>query len=435
MQMPSALKIVDRSEQRIYWLRVGWALFGLLLFGVTWRLWTGQTEFPQIPLLNVGQLIPRGLDRVTFVVIMLSLMVSLLISMFGRQLRLAEWVERLPVAAFCVPVVLTVVANQHRLQPWAYLAWLTAVVLVFCRTGKAVRLLRILVISVYVHSAISKLDHEFLTTLGPTFVSTIRDWMGVEGRGNSDAIAAAVFPLTELLVGVGLCFQRSCRLAVAGALIMHLTLICLLSPFGLRHEPAVLIWNAYFIWQIVVLFGRPNGEQGVSQPRDAHQQYLMSATRTLGEECASVLIGSAVLLPLLEPVGWFDHWPAWGLYAPRNGRCTLYFDDEAIDELPGWWNWELVDTLDEELGWSPGLEVPLSRESLRRLHVPIYPQDRFQLGVALALARQAGVGDAVKVVWEGASARMTGERERETFTGTREIEAAAKRFWLNVEPR
>ena len=39
----------DRSQ--VVWLRKAMAGFGLLLLAITWRLWTPQTEFPQIPFL------------------------------------------------------------------------------------------------------------------------------------------------------------------------------------------------------------------------------------------------------------------------------------------------------------------------------------------------------------------------------------------------
>ena len=436
--MLNALKNIDYPDQRARWLQAGWAFFGALLFGVTWRLWTGHGDFPQVPLLAVGHLIPRSLDSVGFIVILLSLVATLICTLLPRNADSQGRVTWLPLAIFCPLLIVVVIANQHRLQPWAYLAWLTAIVLVCCRGDRAVLLLRLLVISIYLHSAISKLDHQFLATLGPSFLNICRDFIGIAAdSGARDQALALFFPLTELLLGVGLWFQRTRRLAVLGAVIMHLVLICLLSPWGLRHEFAVLIWNAYFIWQAVVLFGGWNSKR-VALPHQSSSgdwQDPSTAKRTLAKTFATAVIGLAVLLPLLEPIGWFDHWPAWGLYAPRNSRCSLYVNEDAVDQLPGSWNWELVDSFDEQLGWSSGREVQLPRESLRRLHVPIYPQDRFQLGVALAIARHAGIGDVVHVVWESASARMTGERERETFHGVHEIEAAAKRFWLNVEPR
>ena len=52
----------DRS--RLTWLRKTMAGFGLLLLAITWRLWTPQTEFPQIPFFSWLVDIPGFVDWV-----------------------------------------------------------------------------------------------------------------------------------------------------------------------------------------------------------------------------------------------------------------------------------------------------------------------------------------------------------------------------------
>ena len=459
MPVPSVINRTDRTEQRARWLQIGWALFGLALFAMTWRLWVapaelGPTDFPQVPLLALGQLLPRHLDRLGFVGILLSLAWSATMTLWPRpssekddkpeNCRL-HW---LPIAVFCTVGGLLVLANQHRLQPWAYLAWLTAFVLLVCRPGRAVFLLRLMMVSVYLHSAVSKLDHEFLTTLGQTFLSTLTnpvtgnvDWLQ-DQWGSWNPIAVSVFPVTESVIGFGLCFRASRRWAVMMAVAMHIMLIGLLGPWGLGHEPGVLIWNLYFIWQAATLFGWREHPEHLTTPTansgTTHRHGARHAAEfrwKVGEACATTLVGLAVALPMLESFGRFDHWLSWGLYAPRNSRCRLFIDEDARQRLPESWLRGATSSFDEQYGWTLGLEIQLSRQSLDRLDVPIYPQDRFQLGVALAIARRYGLEENVHAVLESASDRITGKRRREVLHGLAEIEAATDRFWFSAQPR
>ena len=52
-----------------------WASFGLLLFLVTWRLWTPQAEFPQIPFFAVFVDIPSWVDWIAIAAVAASLLV------------------------------------------------------------------------------------------------------------------------------------------------------------------------------------------------------------------------------------------------------------------------------------------------------------------------------------------------------------------------
>lgn len=54
-------------------LRRWWAVGGLALFGATWKLWTPQTEFPQIPLFGWGGSLPPFVDWLAFGLLLGSL--------------------------------------------------------------------------------------------------------------------------------------------------------------------------------------------------------------------------------------------------------------------------------------------------------------------------------------------------------------------------
>ncbi len=430
----------ERAAWSVVSMRIGWSAFGMVLFVWTSPLWLGTTGFPQVPLAAIGHRLPSAMDGVWYAFVLASMISVLVLSLASRwRGNLVSSLARWPLVTFVLTFTPLVVGNLHRLQPWAYLAWLTAVAML-CRPKLALVLLRVLVISIYFHSALSKLDYAFVSTLGMTFWESIRASVGLDkGGGQLNQLVVFVFPMTELLVAVGLIFRATRRTAFGLAVLMHVWLIWLLA-FRLKHEAPVVVWNLYFIWQAVVLFaGRANTDHATLDSRVAqlrlHANDKYPMLTAVYKRVGLVAILLAVMLPFLEPIGWFDHWPSWGLYAPRNSRCRLFVRDLAADRLPDEWRLASAPSLDVEQGWNPGLEVAISAASLRQAGVPIYPQDRFQLGVAIDIVRRYGLEEEATIILESASDRTTGRRKRQSFRGRTEIESATTRFWLNSMPR
>jgi hypothetical protein len=132
-----------------------------------------------------------------------------------------------------------------------------------------------------------------------------------------------------------------------------------------------------------------------------------------------------VLWPLLEPIGWCDHWLAWGLYAPRNSRTDLFIHDVAVAALPA--NLQPFLEADNDTDWR---QLYLDRWSLAARDVPIYPQARVQLGVAEAVIRRYDLR-AFQVVLLGPARRLTGAREHDTLRIKSDVERASHAYFLN----
>jgi hypothetical protein len=83
--------------------------------------------------------------------------------------------------------------------------------------------------------------------------------------------------------------------------------------------------------------------------------------------------------------------------------------------------------------------VDLGRWSLVTRGVPIYPQARYQLGLAAAIAQRSDLSDEIRARMSGVSDRWSGERQTQMMGNLKEIEAAEKQFWmlpkLPVAPR
>ncbi|MBI2477519.1 MAG: hypothetical protein HYV60_02365 [Planctomycetia bacterium] len=346
------------------WHRRVWASFGLLLFLVTWRLWTPQAEFPQIPFFAALTEVSGCVDWFAITAAVLSLFVT------GFASRESVW--RRAMIVFATVTILLMLLNQHRFQPWAYQFVLFAAVMAGCRAGVATQLMRWIVVSIYVYSAISKLDYQFLHSLGPQFLSTLTGFVGVASGDwsvNLQAWLASLFPLGELVVGIGLLVPPTRRTAVSAAIGLHLLLMLILSPWGLSHQPGVLVWNLYFIAQAWMLFAetKVNEELAIKGP-----------SRRVPEAMCCFVAGIVIAFPASEPFGYCDHWPAWELYSPRSSRVQVAIHDSAAERLPR----EIQQQLSPASGESAWRQLHIDRWSLESLSVPIYPEDRFQFGVA-----------------------------------------------------
>lgn len=381
------------------------------LGAVTWRLWTPQSVFPQVPLVRVVGTVPSWLEW-----ILLSAVASALFTLImAKNHRYAHRAS----AVLVVALALLFLIDQHRLQPWAYEFAIIGFVMAACRPRLACWWLRVMTISIYVFSALGKFDFEFTHTTGQQFLNTLLSLVGWESIAWVEAMRYSIvtlFPVTELLIAMCLCCYPLRRVGVALSIVFHVTLVVLLGPLGLRHQPAVLIWNLFFMAKVTLLFGLAKRSEAVAR-----------AIPTRRERWTGLAVALLALWPLLEPCGCIDHWLAWGLYSPRNSRVALILS--ASTDVPE----ELVEYLKPSRNGYQ--EFDIDAWSIDALSVPIYPQDRFQIGVALALINQLGSDPSIRVVRQGMAARRTGKRRTEVFSRLDRVHMAAETFFFNAHPR
>ena len=393
-----------------------WAGFLLLLLLATWKLWTPQSEFPQVPLFTLFTESSGWIDWGLFGLIVIALIGLLVGSPRPQRARL--WL-----GLFVAGMLGLIALNQHRLQPWAWQACLIGAVAFWNARRMSVVPLGWLAISIYLFSAISKFDYQFVHTVGRQMLEQLVSW----GGGNLDGWtesqqrwAVLAFPTGELLVGLGLVFRWTRRPAVVAALLLHLMLLAILGPFGMQHQPAVLLWNLFFMAQAVLLFwwSPPPTTIPISQ--------RAATLSPLGWVYLVVL-----LLPVLEWFGAYDHWPAWSLYSPRSSRATIEIHRADVEKLPD----RLREMLREPDDDSPWQRLDLARWSIESLAVPIYPQDRFQVGMARALDLRYDLDRSVRVTVLSMAHPIDGHRTTWTYSGRSKIVAAGDRFRGNSQPR
>jgi hypothetical protein len=387
------------------WLTKLWAIAVLTLIAATWRLWLPDSDFPAIP---VGPW-PFGtsyLDVGSVVGIVIGLG-CIVIDKNGK---------RTPFLLVILGFLIAFACNQHRLQPWAYQAVLHAIAIFALGHHAARGWIMVISIGIYFYSACGKFDFQFLHTVGQEFISPV---LGTSEGPPSRLrlLLAAILPTTELFIAVGLCLPKTRWYAGTAAIGMHVALIVALGPWLLGHSLGVLLWNAWLSFMAWALF---------VAPYEPPPQVTPTPTRGWSAMAGKALLIFSLLLPLAERYGYWDHWLSWSLYSPHTSRVDIEVHRSAILSLPKA-SQRFIDDDEDGDGWH---SLSIDKWSLATLGAPVYPQARFQLGVALAIAQDLPMKDTIRAKVRSVSDRWTGTRSERWLAGVHEIELAATDYWL-----
>jgi hypothetical protein len=416
----------DESTKNRWLLPQAWGICLLLLVAGTYRLWLmppGLPGLPAIPLVQFGIRLPGLASLIPSIVLIAGL---LLVVVWPQRCHAAWW---LVAGAFLVSFLV----DQHRLQPWAYQGAIYALIWASMDRTAAQRWLIPLAASVYVYSAAGKFDFQFAHTVGQEFLSAFAYPIG--GLPDSwDASLrtklALILPATELLAGIGLLFRRTRTAAAVVVILIHVSLIAILGPWGLDHSTGVLIWNLSLIAQAYLLMIRPQRQKagGGEEPAAASGPDRQLRRAGVAARFVQCLVVAALIAPLVERAGYWDHWPSWSLYSPHTSRVQIELHRSAIDRLDPALRVFAQGDVDQD-GWHP---LEIERWSLERRGVPIYPQARYQLALAMEIGLQHHLDDEIRVRVRSVSDRWTGRRQERRLLNLREIQADLNSYWLTL---
>jgi hypothetical protein len=343
--------------------------FALLLFASTWKLWTPQNIFPQIPFFAYLTATPVWVDWLC-----LGLSVGgLVVCLFAKEGKVLVTALIL----FAASTTGLILLDQHRLQPWTYQLVVLAIVIATSTKLNAIGRIQI--------------GDQMLSSLIGVFGMTTEGWP-IQIKN----ITVLCFPIAEISIGLGLLIPKTRNYAMVGALTMHTLLLLLL--FAIGSGTGVLVWNLFFIFQIIWIFYRqPKTEPSVTPP--------------LGDTIGYLTTLAVVVFPLTQPLGICDHWPAWQVYAPRCSRANI---ESPLKNGERWTNF--------------------GRWSTQTLGVPVYPQARFEFAVAVAAQQKFRQSRGLPIEISEASNRWNGTRASRRISGD-QIEIQKRQYWLNTRAR
>ncbi len=182
----------------------------------------------------------------------------------------------------------------------------------------ALNILRLIVLSVYFWSGVSKVNAGFLETAMPQLLEHLLP------AGVFDIIRHFVvaIPIIEILIAVGLLVGRFRTFSVLGALAMHVSILLMIGPWELDYNRVVWPWNvAMMIW-VALLFWK---------------QRMVSSADILGWRAPLFqwcILFFCTVCPGLAFIGlWHPHL-SFRLYSGSESLAVVLLSQEGIDQLP-----------------------------------------------------------------------------------------------------
>jgi len=351
--------------RRLSYLRVvtvGGYICGILL---SLRLWFGAgRSVPRVPLVAATP------DSFWIAEIPLSVLLCTALSLCFFSAR-----SRYLVAAVVLTSLL-VLLDLTRLQPWVYQYALTLTTLAFAKSRQSneqpvVIANQLIVASLYFWSGIQKLNWTFAHEVFPGLLENAGIHL------NSSLIAflpklAIPIALVEALTGLGLLVQKTRRVAVVLAVVLHLSVLVLLVLA--RANTVVWPWNIAMLAIVPILFWRFEGSTKVAN-------YLPKTAIVL-----------CTIAPLLSFAGWWDLNLSAALYAGNAPVTVVRVNEQVLAQLS--------DVAREQVFASSRDEIllPLHEWSMRELNVPPYPEVRTYRQLARKICTLANKSEGVELI-------------------------------------
>ncbi len=364
-------------------------VFECALIAVTNRLWLGVADFPALPL--IGLAVSTSVRRVLGFCL-LGCCGATLVTGLRQWRRIRQQAGETPdckvesedsasteglslptrVTAGCAAVfaICSAVANQHCLQAWHWLFIIVMMLAVTLKPRMFLPSLTLVFASVYLCSGLSRVTLSTQPNATEMIVQAIMRFFlpaNVAGDLRWIRFLATVATCGEILAGVLLFFGKTQRIGLAMAVLMHLSLILALGPFGLNHHWGVILWNACFLCLLPLALIRPNKRQQVRVAVSEIWPGLCVLTFSL-----SGLLGIA------------DNWPSWQLYSSRPETWELWLDSSTAEQLPS----HLKKYVASGTMIGDWVVLKLDRWALDATGAPIYPEDRFLCAVIFEILAQ-----------------------------------------------
>jgi len=360
------------TETRVRWIHRAVCLFFLIGIGMSLPLWAGERLFPHIPVFSGVEMpgavhwVPAGLLATALVINMVQL-------------------KKLWAVALLVLIVLIILPDQMRLQPWVFVYFLvlfplSLVALTAKNAATLLNYVQILLIGVYVWSGLHKFTQSFIDIIYPlllkglfkisddSYLLEVREW---------GYLLAAV----ELSIGIGLVFPKTRNVAVIGAVFTHLLIIAWVLIGNPNYT--ILPWNVAMI--AVVILSSWNVKNRIS---------LWPATAP-GLRWATAALALLIwLMPVLNIKNKWDAYLSFNLYTERISHMYVGLRQQALEGIDP----RLSDYYAEENLIEEGRVIDVEKWSFDELKVPVYPALRVHKAIGRYFCKAPANADQIMLV-------------------------------------
>lgn len=300
------------------------------------RLWLAHPFFGPLPVFSWVPTLPPPLDLVVLVVLV-ALLVPLLVARRPRR-----WI-----LLWCALFAARSLGDRLTWQPYFFQYFFMLLALAFAGRGdrpdedeKVLHAERLIVASVYLWSGVSKVDDTFLHG----GILAVLEPIASQFPPALVVRLSFLVPGLEIAIALGLLLPRLRNGAVVLAILMHLSLLYVLGPFGQNYNRVVWPWNVVMILLLLLLFWR------------ARRFGAADVLWTRGFAFQRVILALFTLAPGLSYVGLWDPYLSFRLYSYTYLMGTLHLREHVRQALPARTRTEVEAS--EHRGYAGRLVVP-----------------------------------------------------------------------------
>ncbi|MBK7426658.1 MAG: hypothetical protein IPI60_06345 [Saprospiraceae bacterium] len=335
-------------------------LIGIL---ITFPLWHHDRLFPMVPFHPALSDFGAGVHYFLLGLLLLITIANII------------WKKSSLAIALISIMILLVLLDQMRLQPWVYIYFLMFIPFIWYFRVKdkkdkssslqVLNYIRILLIGTYTWSGLHKFSTEFIENVYPSMMMGLfkvpLDSKLLEMKELGYGMA-----MVELLIGLGLIFPSTRRWSVLLAIIQHLLILAWVSPLGGNTNYAILPWNVAMI--ILIIFCAYKTKESILF-WPAGQNSLKWST--------PLLILFIWIMPALNIKDKWDAYLSFNLYTERISHMFVALRQQAIDELdPQHLEYLAFENLIDE-----GKVIDIERWSFEEMNVPVYPSHKVHCAI------------------------------------------------------
>ncbi len=323
-------------------------------------LWLSDRAYPLTPILFHGLVLPAPFDSWLVISLVTLGVISLVLPKDPR-----------PMLGLILNLGVLLFLDQSRWQPWVYLYLFFFIGFYLirrrnneARTGSIHQVFRLMIIGVYVWSAIQKFNVSFITQVAPGLITNI-PFIGT--MLSASLLVIIAIPVVEFGIGLGLLFTKTRKPAVVFAILMHVLILLSIVPSESNWNTVVWPWNITMMLLVFSLFWNSHEPIHIQTLAKSKHPFIIS------------VLAFFFILPVFSFTNLWDSYLSFALYSGNVKPGYLIMRPEHLKVFPEH-VWPLAERQRDgsvrlrQLFWS--MEV---------LNVPVYPEERiFKSGLAWA---------------------------------------------------
>lgn len=344
-----------KSARKIHYVLIITCICLIIQLVISHKLWIPiNREFPLIN--SLGFLDFRY--GIAVDIILFSLTLSCLVALIFLPFK------RVIIYLLILLLVLFVIEDIVRLQPWLYIFGLMLLTIAFLNSkekGEEILFIfRLVFATTYFWSGFQKINYAFTVEIFPWLMSTF----GLDKFFTEHHYFGYIIPFAELLAGIGLLSKRLQKPAGVLIIFIHLFLLVTLSPLGVNWNKVIWSWNAAMICIvfIIVPFKREDSYLGLIPSWKLVSKFWWF-------RIVFILI---VIAPILNYFRLWDNHLSGSLYSGNNSEAIFYYDQSDRYNMP-----KSTSQLQFYTEGTSEEFIMIDQWVLDELDAPFYPQERY----------------------------------------------------------